>query len=476
MTIVQPFAPPRHRREGDVGIGSLPADPAATGRRWRRWLPILAVLAAAAGLAWPATARLLVDRRPIVVGILRSVSGQSATSERAMLDAALLAIEEINRDGGLLGRPVRGVIADGGPDGTAVARQAERLIREEHACVVIGCGASADRRSVVQLIERADHLLVQPVAYEGLEQSPAVVSAGAVPNQQIAPAVQWCHDALSARRFLLVGPDDAWPRCINAIAADQIRGVGDEVVGEFYLPPGSTAVEDAVRRVVDLDPDVVLCSFTGDAAASFFDRLRAAGIGADATPVLALGLSEDDLRAMDIDDLVGHYSAASYFQSIDRPENLSFVRRFKARYGEDRATSDAGVGGYDSVRLWAQAVREVETTDVRRVRESLRHQSLDAPAGIIAVDPDTQHTWQPAFIGRVRGDRQFEILWTSRTAVRPTPFPLSRSRSTWEAFVDGVHRQLHRESTDRRLGPADGRPPLQPTTDRAAARGETGPR
>jgi urea transport system substrate-binding protein len=408
---------------------------------WLRSLPALGALAACGCLAWSAADRLLVDRRPIVIGILHSPSGPLAPSERSMIDAEILAIEEINQAGGLLGRPVRAVLADAGPETGGLARQAERLIRDERASVIIGCGTSADRKKVLPVVEAADHLLLQPRCSEGLELSPAVVYAGAVANQQVTPAVQWSHDALAARRFLLVGPDDVRPRCINAIAADQIRGVGDEVVGECYLPVGSTAVEDAVQRVIELEPDVVLCSFAGDAAAAFFRKLRTAGVRPEDTPVVAVELSEDDLRRLDVEDVVGHYAAASYFQSIERPENLAFVRAFKARYGEDRATTDAIVGGYDAVRLWAQAVREAGSAEVRRVRETLRHQSLDAPAGVIAVDPDTQHTWQPVFIGRVRGDRQFEIVWSSRTAVRPVPFPISRSRSSWEHFVQGLHRE-----------------------------------
>jgi len=474
--IMQPFAPPRDGPQDAGGIhGPPPQRQQASRPWWGRGLPALAALAAfaalaaAAGLAWLACDRLLVDRRPIVVGMLHPRSGADATSGRAVIDAAVLAIEEINRGGGLLGRPVRWVIADGGPDDDSLARQAERLIRDERAGVILACGPTADRRSVVAVVERENHLLVRPLASAGLDRSPAVVSTGAVPNQQIAPAVQWCHDELAARRFLLVGPADVGPRCIAAIAADQIRGVGDEVVGECVAGPGGTAIDDTVRRAVELDPDVVLCSFSGDAAVSFLGRLRAAGIGADRIPVVAFGLSEDDLSAGNIDDLAGHYSASSYFQSIDRPENAAFIRAFKARHGQDRSVPAAAAAGHDAVRLWAQAVLEAETTDIRQVREALRRQSLDAPAGIIAVDPETQHTWQPAYIGRVRGDRRFEIVWSSRTAVRPVPYPLSRSRSAWEALVDTLQSEADRRA-DR---PVRGAPP--PDVDRAATAGELRP-
>jgi urea transport system substrate-binding protein len=95
---------------------------------------------------------------------------------------------------------------------------------------------------------------------------------------------------------------------------------------------------------------------------------------------------------------------------------------------------------YMSVKLWAQAVREAGTIDVRPVRYAFRRQSLNAPEGTIAVDPQTQHTWRPVSIGRIRSDGQFDIVWRSRTAVRPVPFPSSRSREVWEKFVMDLYR------------------------------------
>jgi urea transport system substrate-binding protein len=401
---------------------------------------LLPALAAAAALGWLGLDRLLVDRRPIVVGILHSRSGPMAVSENAMIDAEVLALEEINRSGGLLGRQVRWVIADGASDWQTFARQAERLIGEEHVSAIFGCWTSACRKGVLPVVEAADHLLLYPMAYEGMEQSPNIVYTGAAPNQQITPAVQWCHDVLGARRFYLVGSDYIWPRCVNAIVTDHLRGIGDTIVGEDYIPFGSTSVDETVARIVAAKPDVILSSVVGDSALALARSLRAAGVRPEQTPVMTFAIGENELATATGVDMVGDYAAWNYFQSIERPENLAFVRAFKAAYGADRTTSDVIVAAYNSVRLWAQAVREAGTADVRQVRSMLRHQSLAAPEGIIAVDPETQHTWRPVFIGRIRGDGQFDVVWSSRTAVRPVPFPISRSRADWEAFVADLFR------------------------------------
>ena len=247
------------------------------------WTPgrttALVLLLIAGGIViWAAADRLLIDRQPIVVGILHSETGPMAVSERSMIDAEVLALEQINASGGLLGRPVRWVIADGASDWPTFAREADRLINDERAEVIFGCWTSASRKSVLPVVEAADHLLVYPMAYEGLETSPQVIYTGAAPNQQITPAVQWCHATLEARRFFLIGSDYIWPHCVNAIISDQLAGLGAEKVGEAYIPFGSTDVDQFVSQIRDAKPDVVLCSVVGDSVLAFFDALKDAGI------------------------------------------------------------------------------------------------------------------------------------------------------------------------------------------------------
>jgi urea transport system substrate-binding protein len=386
--------------------------------------------------AWYFADRLLVDRQPIVVGILHSETGPMAVSERSMIDAEVLALEQINAAGGLLGRPVRWVIADGGSDWPTFAREATRLIHEEQVNVIFGCWTSASRKSVLPVVEAADHLLVYPMAYEGLETSPQVIYTGAAPNQQITPAVQWCHNKLNARRFWLIGSDYIWPHCVNEIIKDQLAGLGAATLGEAYVPFGSTDLDAFVEEIAASKPDVVLCSVVGDSALAFFKSLRKAGIDPYEIPVVTFAVAEDELRHINHADMVGHYATWNYFQSIDSEQNRKFVAAFKNRFGADRVTSDVISASYNSVKLWANAVRETGNTDVQQVRNALRHQSLNAPEGIIAVDPATQHTWRPVYLAKIRTDGQFDIVWSSNVAVRPVPYPITRSRSAWTQLVE----------------------------------------
>ncbi|RLS46576.1 MAG: ABC transporter substrate-binding protein [Planctomycetota bacterium] len=430
------------RRVPAANAAPTEAAPSTHSRR-RRWTLRTAVSLAVctvAWLTWRGFDHLLNDRSPIIVGILHSQTGPMAVSELSMIDAEVLALEEINAEGGLLGRKVEWVIADGASDPPKFAKQADRLISKDGACVIFGCWTSASRKGVLPVVEAADHLLVYPMAYEGLEQSPNIVYTGAAPNQQITPAVQWCHEKLKARRFFLIGSDYVWPHCVNAIISDQLAALGAEKVSETYMPFGSMDASAAVKAILETKPDVVLSSVVGDSALAFAQALRAAGVDPNSTPVLTFALGENELQTMPRGCMVGNYASWSYFQSIDRPENLQFVNGFKARYGRDRTVQDVMETAYFSVKLWAQAVREADTIEVRAVRYALRRQSLNAPEGTIAVDPQTQHTWRPVSIGRIRSDGQFDIVWRSRTAVRPVPFPSSRPREVWEKFVGDLYR------------------------------------
>ena len=156
--------------------------------------------------------------------------------------------------------------------------------------------------------------------------------------------------------------------------------------------------------------------------------------------MLSFSIAEDELRKLPLRDMVGDYAAWDYFQSIDRPENREFVRRFKELYGADRVTSDVIEAAYYSVQLWAQAVVEAESGEVADVLKAIRHQSL------MRRRESYRLTMRPSIPGgrcmwvRIRPDGQFDLVWRSEKPVRPIPYPSSRAHAEWEAFLDGLNR------------------------------------
>lgn len=375
--------------------------------------------------------------QPIRIGILHSSTGTMAISERPVIDSTLLAVDEINQAGGLLGRPIEAVVEDGESDAATFAVRAEKLISKDKVCAVFGCWTSASRKTTLPIFERHDHLLFYPVQYEGLEQSPNVVYTGAAPNQQIIPAVRWCVSTLKKKRFFLVGSDYVFPRTANEIIRDEAKDLRAEIVGEEYVPMGGVEFGEIVRHIVAARPDAILNTINGDSNVAFFRALRAAGITPDRTPTISFSLSEEELSSLGARHVVGDYAASNYFQSIERPQNDAFVRRFK---GKQRVISDPMEAAYFGVHLWAQAVRQAGTENPLRVREAVRGQSYDAPGGPVRVDPETQHTSKIFRIGLITAEGRFQVVHAypnlgAPSPIGPIPYPNSRSKPQWEDFL-----------------------------------------
>jgi urea transport system substrate-binding protein len=398
------------------------------------------LLLTAGALAVVAAASIaLRTRAPIRIGVLHSMTGTMAISEKSLVDAVAMAVEEINDAGGVLGRRVEMVVADGQSDNAVFAREAERLIAVEKVSAVFGCWTSGSRKTVRPVFEKHDHLLFYPVQYEGLESSPNIVYLGAAPNQQIIPAVRWMVRTIG-RRFFLVGSDYVFPRAANAIITDHVKAWRGDIVGEEYAKLGARDMQAIVRAIVAAKPDAILNTLNGDTNIAFFAALRAAGITPTQIPTMSFSIAENELQSLPKDVMAGDYAAWNYFQSIDSAVNQRFVQSFKLRYGRDRVTSDPIESAYAGVHLWAAAVAAAGSPDVAAVRKAVGDRSQRGPGGMIYVDPDNHHTWKTVRIGRIRADGQFDIVWSSEYPIRPVPYPPQRTVQAWNDLLNGLFR------------------------------------
>ncbi len=358
----------------------------------------------------------------IKVGVLHSLSGTMSISEVAVKDATLMAIDEINSKGGLLGKKIVPIVEDGASDWPTFAEKAKKLIQKDKVSVVFGCWTSASRKAVLPVFESLDHLLFYPVQYEGLEASKNIVYTGAAPNQQIMPAVSWLLSK-GYKKFYLLGSDYVFPRTANKIIKKQLEKEGGVVVGEEYTPLGHTDYATVINKIKSLRPSVIFNTLNGDSNVAFFKQLKAAGITAKDIPVMSVSVAEEEIKGIGAENIEGHFAAWNYFMSMDTPENREFVKNYKERYGKDRVTDDPIEAGYFGVYLWAEAVKKANTTDVKKVREAVRGVEFKAPQGMVKVEPVNNHTWKIVQIGKVRKDGQFDIVWSSKVPVQPDPFP-----------------------------------------------------
>jgi urea transport system substrate-binding protein len=402
-------------------------------------LPALLMLIVLAVLGWFGRDLLWHVEAPIRVGILHSMTGPLKISELSMIDAERMAIQEINDSGGLLGRRVEAVVADGRSDPQVFAQEARRLIEVEKVAVIFGGWTSLSRRSVKAVVESSNHLLFFPSNYEGMDITPSIVCTGPIPNQQVIPAVNWCFETLKARKFFLAGSQDVWSYSSSALIKDQLRAMGAQPVGEKYVELDGKGMPGLIEAIKAAAPDVVLSTVIGDGNKPFYTQMAQAGLPPGKMPVVSFTIGEDELRELPVKDMIGDYAAWSYFQSLDNPINRAFVQRFKDLYGAERTTGDSLVAAYNAVRLWAQAVEEIGSDATAEIRKAIRRESRNAPEGIVSVDSETLHTWRPFYLGKVRGDGQFDVVWSLEKPVRPVPYPVLRSRAEWEAFVEKLY-------------------------------------
>lgn len=359
----------------------------------------------------------------IKVGILHSLSGTMAISETTVKEAELMAIDEINAAGGVLGKKIEPVIEDGASDWPTFAEKATKLIDQDKVVTIFGCWTSASRKAVLPVFESKNHMLWYPVQYEGQECSKNIFYTGAAPNQQIEPAVDWLLEN-KGKKFFLVGSDYVFPRTANTIIKEQLKVKGGETVGEDYLPLGNTEVTPIITKIKAALPDggVIFNSLNGDSNVAFFKQLQAAGLKPDKYPTMSVSIAEEEVRQIGKEYLIGHYAAWNYFQTVDTPANTKWVADFKAKYGADRVTNDPMEAAYIMVYLWKQAVEKAgKADDLEAVRMAAIGQTFDAPEGLVTMNPN-HHISKTVRIGEVRDDGLFNIVWSTDKPVDPIPW------------------------------------------------------
>ncbi|MGW0605377.1 urea ABC transporter substrate-binding protein [Streptomyces sp. NPDC002640] len=357
----------------------------------------------------------------VKVGLLNSLSGTMAISEVTVHNALLLALEEINAAGGVLGKKLEPVSQDGASDWPTFAEKAQTLITADKVVATFGCWTSASRKAVKPVFERNRSLLFYPVQYEGLEQSPYIFYTGATTNQQIVPALDYLKKQ-GLTRLYLVGSDYVFPRTANKEIRAYAKANGMEVLGEDYAPLGSTEFSTIVNKVKDAGADAVFNTLNGDSNVAFFKEYKSAGLTAKSLPVLSVSIAEEEVKSIGTQYLEGQLTAWNYYQTTPGAANEKFVKAYQAAYGEDKPTSDPMEAAYVSVHLWKAMVEKAGSFDPDKVRKASDGITFDAPEGKVTVDGATQHVHKTARIGKVGADGLIEEVWNSGKPIKPDPY------------------------------------------------------
>jgi urea transport system substrate-binding protein len=362
----------------------------------------------------------------IKVGVLHSLSGTMAISETTLKDTVLMMVDDINKNGGLLGKQVEAVVVDPASDWPLFAEKARELIEKEEVAVVFGCWTSVSRKSVLPVFEELNGLLFYPVQYEGEESSRNVFYTGAAPNQQAIPAVEYLmsEDGGKAERFVLLGTDYVYPRTTNKIlrAFLNAKGVSDADIMENYTPFGHSDWQTIVAEVKTFASQgkktAVVSTINGDANVPFYKELGNQGVKAEEIPVVAFSVGEEELAGLDTGPLVGHLAAWNYFMSVEAPVNDEFISAWHGFIKDDkRVTNDPMEATYLGFKMWAQAVEQAGTTEVDAVRQAMYGQKVANLTGGMAVMNVNHHLSKPVLIGEIQDDGMIETVWATEGEV-----------------------------------------------------------
>jgi urea transport system substrate-binding protein len=397
---------------------------------------LTALTLALAGVGYASFAQ---AQETIKVGVLHSLSGTMAISETVLKDVALMAIDEINAKGGVLGKKLEPVVVDPASNWPLFAEKAKQLISQDKVAAVFGCWTSVSRKSVLPVFESSNALLFYPVQYEGEELSKNVFYTGAAPNQQAIPAVEYLmsKDGGSAKRWVLLGTDYVYPRTTNKIlrAFLKAKGVADADIMEEYTPFGHADYQTIIAKIKKFAGEgkktAVVSTINGDSNVPFYKELGNQGLKATDVPVVAFSVGEEELRGVDTKPLVGHLAAWNYFMSLKNPANADFVSKWTAYakakniagHKDKPLTNDPMEATYIGIHMWAQAVAKAKTTDVDKVRTAMYGQTFKAPGGFVStMDKENHHLHKPVFIGEVKADGQFNVVWKTKGPVVADPW------------------------------------------------------
>ena len=383
------------------------------------------------------------QQKTVKVGVLHSLSGTMAISETVLKDTVLMAVDEINAKGGVMGYKVEAVVVDPASNWPLFAEKARQLLTQDKVAVVFGCWTSVSRKSVLPVFEELNGLLFYPVQYEGEEISKNVFYTGAAPNQQAIPAVEYLmsKEGGGAKRWVLLGTDYVYPRTTNKIlrAFLKSKGVADKDIDEKYTPFGHSDYQTIVADIKKFSAGgktAVVSTINGDSNVPFYKELGNQGLKATDVPVVAFSVGEEELRGVDTKPLVGHLAAWNYFMSLKNPVNdewkknwAAYTKAKKLPYADKPLTDDPMEAAYIGVYMWKQAAEKAKSFDVDKVRDAMAGQTFKAPSGITSkMDEKNHHLHKAVFIGEIKADGQFNVVWQTKGPIKAQP---------WSPFIAG---------------------------------------
>lgn len=360
----------------------------------------------------------------IKIGLVFSLTGGTAITEECMYNSAVLAIDQINENGGINGKKIEYVTKDYATDADTAVKVVKELVLQDEVTAIVGLYTSSSRVAVEPILEEYEVPLVYPTFYEGETPNEYVVYTGSVPNQQGDYFVPYLYENVS-KNFYLIGTDTTYAASINEQANASITALGGTVVGNELVSSDTTEFSDIIAKIKDTCGDegcVIYANLNGDSGTAFYTQFEAAGLS-DKYTIASFIMDESFSTALG-SAATGTYASVNYFNSIETEENKKFLEAYGKKFGEDKVAAVTAVGEatYDAVYLLSKSLEKCgDDISTETILSNFDDLTFDAPQGTIKVDKDTHHIYCKARVGLVQEDGTIKTVYESDDVIKPEP-------------------------------------------------------
>lgn len=361
------------------------------------------------------------DEDIIKVGLLFSTTGTSAVSEKSMLNAAVMALDEINENGGIHGKKIKYIHENYASDPATAKVKIKKLITRDKVVATIGCYTSASRKAVLSTLEKEDSVLIYPTYTEGEEEHANVIYTGAMPNQQATEYVPWLLENCGKNAFF-IGNDYVFSVTCSKQAKMLLEQGGGKVLGEEYVQLGQVEFSDILEKIKKVKPDFIYCDLVGDSTIAFYKAYAQAGLKPEDCPIASITTDEMTIQELGAEYADGHYSSMNYFSVLDTPENQTFVRKYNQRFQDGSAITALAESAYTSCYILKEALDKVDNPkNSEELIQAFQGVSFNAPEGVVKI-ADNHCMWMYARFAKIENG-SFRIIYESEKTIEPEPWP-----------------------------------------------------
>ena len=349
------------------------------------------------------------SRRPIKVGVIADQTGPLSVMGIANANVATMVIDDINAEGGLLGRPLELHLEDGETTDSVAEAKARKLVAQDQVDVIFGGIYSSTRQAIKgPAVVEGKTLYVYPEQYEGQESDPLIFCTGPVPAQQIDPFIPWLMRQTSVRKFYLPSADYIWPHVLNSKVREVVIANGGEIVGEEYFPLDHMEYGATIDAIIASGAEVVFNTIVPPGVGPFLQGLHDSGFAKRGGKLVCTYFDENVLDMVPAELVEGLYSCLDYYQDAADPFSRDLLDKYNRRFpgGPKFAAGSACTGLYRGLRLWQAAVNEAGSLKRDDVVAALDHaQITDGPGGPAQMVPGQHHLRMNMYIGQAENGR-----------------------------------------------------------------------